>query len=103
MVINGLMVRGGAHLGLRAETARSSVELLVSLGHQGIVETGGCEGVLSMVKGGLIENLAGLLGNGLLQVVVVYGDAGHVALVAWDHARLLPGWDLNSKYIRKIY
>jgi len=99
VVVNGLMVGGGTHLGLGAEASGGGVELLIGLGHDFVVETGGSEVVRWRVKSCLVEHLAGLLSNGLLEEVVVNGDTGYVALVAGDNSGLLSGRDLGTHVV----
>ena len=79
-----------------AEAVRGGVVLLILLGNQLAVQPGRGVTVHLVVKGLRVEHLARLLSDRLLNVVVLHGQPGQVALVAWDHAGLLSRRQLST-------
>ena len=73
------------------------MELIVGLRDKSVVETSGGKVVCSLVKSVLVEDLARLFSDCLLQVVIVHSDARHMTLVSRNNARLLANRGLKSK------
>jgi hypothetical protein len=99
VVVNGLMVASTAKLGLRAVTTRVGVELLVNLADSTVVESSGGEVVLGNVEGTFVEDLAGLFGESLAEVVVVDRDTGNVALISGEDSGLAEDGGLMQKLV----
>jgi len=62
------------------------MQLLVNATQVASIEASGGEAVDGSVDDFGLEDLTGLFGNGLAQVVVVHMDARTIALVARDHS-----------------
>jgi len=60
-----------------------------------VIKASGSKFVLSLVKSVIIKNLSRLLGQSLLEMVIVDCNARHMTLVAWDHTRFLSSRDLG--------
>lgn len=88
VVVNGLVVGGCAELSLGTETTRVGMELGVDCADSPVVKTGGSECVLGLVERLGVEDFAGLLGEGLAEVVVVDPETGNVALVSREDSGL---------------
>jgi hypothetical protein len=93
------MVSGSAKLGFRAVTTRVGVELLVNLADSTMVESSGGEIVLGDVEGLFVEDLAGLFGDGLAEVVVVDLDTRNIALVSGEDSGLAHNGGLIKKLV----
>jgi hypothetical protein len=98
VIVNGLMVAGRAKLGFCAVTTRVGVELLVNLADSTVVESSRGEVILGNVEGLFVEDLAGLFGEGLSEVVVVNLDTGDVTLVSREDSSLA----LNGCLMKKL-
>jgi hypothetical protein len=95
-VVNRLVVGRTAELGFCAVTTRVSVQLLVNFANFSVVKTSGGESILGFIEGSGVEDFAGLLSEGLAQVVVVDFEAGDVALVAGEDGGLAIDGGLNG-------
>lgn len=88
-LVNRVHVRCAAHLRLGAIAARSGVQLHVGFRDGARVEASGGERILVAVESLVGEDFAGLLSQGLAEVVVVLSDLGPIPLISWNHSRLL--------------
>jgi hypothetical protein len=103
VVVDRLMVAGSAELSLSAVTTRVGVELGINLADFAVVESGGGEIVLGVVEGLGVEDFAGLLGDGLAEMVVVLAEAGDVALVAGEDSSFAFNGGLTEKGLMEMW
>lgn len=75
------------------------MELIVGLRDKSVVETSGGKVVGSLVKSVLVEDLARLFSDCLLQVVIVHSDTRHMTLVSRNNARLLASRGLGRHVV----
>ena len=98
VVVDRLMVVCSAEHGTLAVASRCRVESLIGLGHQGLVESRGAEGVGRDVQSLRVKDFAGLLRDSFAKVVVVDIQTGHVSLIARNNSRLASRSSLQESY-----